>query len=243
MAVLAVIPARFASTRFPGKPLALIAGKPMVQHVFERCSRAGNVDRVIIATEDVRIVEACKDFNGDCEMTSPDHASGTDRVAEIARRHPEFSAVLNVQGDEPGIAPETVNAVAGALLDGHTPLSTAISPLDNAADLANPNVVKVVTTLTGGALYFSRSPIPFHRDGNPAARPAYFRHLGIYGFQRDVLLRVTGLSVSPLERAESLEQLRWLQSGFAIQCVQVPQYSIGVDTPEDLKSLAISFPT
>jgi 3-deoxy-manno-octulosonate cytidylyltransferase (CMP-KDO synthetase) len=240
---LAVIPARFASTRFPGKPLALIGGKPMVQHVWERCRAAENVDRVIIATEDARIVEACKAFGGECELTSPDHASGTDRVAEVALRHPEFSAVLNVQGDEPGIAVETVNAVAGALRDESVAISTAVALLEGAADLHNPNVVKAVKTLSGSALYFSRSAIPFHRDGKAETLPVYYRHLGIYGFQRDILLRVTKLPVSALERAESLEQLRWLQSGFSIQCVDVPHFSTGVDTPEDLQSVEISFRT
>lgn len=241
MSVLAVIPARYASTRFPGKPLALIAGKPMVQHVWERCLKAGNVDRVIVATEDLRIVEACKSFGADCELTSAEHASGTDRVAEVALRHPEFSAILNVQGDEPAMAPETVRAVAQALIVSSVQISTAIAALDDPALLNDPNVVKVVATVTGNALYFSRAPIPFHRDRKTETLPVYFRHLGIYGFQRDVLLLVTRLPVSPLERAESLEQLRWLQSGFSIQCVQVPRHSISVDTPEDLHSVETSF--
>jgi 3-deoxy-manno-octulosonate cytidylyltransferase (CMP-KDO synthetase) len=241
VSVLAVIPSRYASTRFPGKPLALIAGKPMVQHVWERCSKAQGVNRVIVATEDQRIVDACRTFGAECELTSAEHASGTDRIAEVAARHSEFSAVLNVQGDEPAIAPETVSAVAKALVNMQNQISTAVAALDDLADLNNPNVVKVVRDIKGRALYFSRAAIPFHRDGKIETRPAYFRHLGIYGFQRDILFQVTTLAVSPLERAESLEQLRWLQSGFSIQCVEVPQYSVGVDTPEDLLSVENSF--
>jgi 3-deoxy-manno-octulosonate cytidylyltransferase (CMP-KDO synthetase) len=237
---LAVIPARFASTRFPGKPLALIAGKPMIQHVWERCAQAWNVDHVIIATEDARIVSACMAFGADCRLTSAAHASGTDRIAEIASRLPEFDRVLNVQGDEPGIAPETVSAVAEALRTD-CPISTAIARLTGNEDLQSPNVVKVVTTLSGAALYFSRSPIPAHRDGTAGTKPVYYRHMGIYGFQRGILLEVTRLPQSPLERAESLEQLRWLQAGLSIQCVEVAGYSIGVDTPEDLQAVESAF--
>jgi 3-deoxy-manno-octulosonate cytidylyltransferase (CMP-KDO synthetase) len=237
---LVVIPARFASTRFPGKPLALIAGKPMIQHVWERCSRAAGVDRVIVATEDERIVAGCKAFGGECEMTSPNHPSGTDRVAEIAERHADFDCVLNVQGDEPGIAPETVSAVVAALQMESVQISTAMSKLDNDPDLRNPNVVKVVTALSGKALYFSRSPIPYLRDAQTTT-PVYYRHMGIYGFRRPVLFEVTKLPMSPLERAESLEQLRWMQSGYDLQCVEVANFSIGVDTPEDLKSVETAF--
>jgi 3-deoxy-manno-octulosonate cytidylyltransferase (CMP-KDO synthetase) len=240
MKTLVVIPARYASTRFPGKPLALIHGKPMVQHVWERSRHAADVDRVIVATEDDRVIRACLGFGAECELTSRDHASGTDRVAEVARRHPEFDVVLNVQGDEPGIPPETITAVVRALLDQAVDISTAVANVTDGDDLNNPNVVKVVTTLGGGALYFSRAHIPYHRGQDPATRPTYYRHLGIYGFQREILLAVTQLAVSPLERAESLEQLRWLQAGYNLQCVPVPGYSIGVDTPEDLQSVEIS---
>jgi 3-deoxy-manno-octulosonate cytidylyltransferase (CMP-KDO synthetase) len=240
MNTLVVIPSRYASTRFPGKPLALIHGKPMVQHVWEKCRKAADVQRVIVATEDDRIVNACAKFGAEAEMTSDGHASGTDRVAEVARRHPEFDVVLNVQGDEPGIPSETITAVVRALSDQAVDISTAVAAVTDADDLNNPNVVKAVTTLGGSALYFSRAHIPYHRGQDPVTRPTYYRHLGIYGFQRNILLAVTQLPVSPLERAESLEQLRWLQAGYNIQCVPVAGFSIGVDTPEDLQSVEIS---
>lgn len=212
----------------------------MIQHVWERCSRAQSVDRVIVATEDQRIVDGCRAFGAECELTAATHASGTDRVAEIASRYPDFECVVNVQGDEPGIDPETVGVVAAALRDETCQISTAISRLDNEPDLLSPNVVKVVTAASGQALYFSRSPIPFQRDRSAEA-PAYFRHMGIYGFRRPVLFDVTRLPMSPLERAESLEQLRWMQAGYRLQCVEVRNFSIGVDTPDDLKSVEVTF--
>ncbi|MCX6601749.1 MAG: 3-deoxy-manno-octulosonate cytidylyltransferase [bacterium] len=236
MKSLAVIPARYSSTRFPGKPLALLAGKPMVQHVWERCCSAAGVDQVIIATEDERIRAACSAFGAPCEMTSAGHRSGTDRVAEVARRHAEYEIVLNVQGDEPAIAAETIAAVVAALREGGCMIATPVAPAQ-LQDVSNPNVVKVVLSLAGDALYFSRAPIPHHRDGLPSTRPEYLRHIGLYGFRREALLKVAQLSPSPLEVAESLEQLRWLQAGFVIRCVAVKTFSAGVDTPEDLKIL------
>jgi 3-deoxy-manno-octulosonate cytidylyltransferase (CMP-KDO synthetase) len=229
---LAVIPARYGSTRFPGKPLALLMGKPTVQHVWEKCCASG-VDAVIVATEDERIASACRSFGANAELTRADHASGTDRVAEVGSRHPEFDIILNVQGDEPGIAPEVIRAVAKAVAEKSCDIATAVAPLENASDLENPNVVKVVTALDGRALYFSRSPIPFQRD-RATSPPSYLRHLGIYGFRSEALQRVAQLSPSPLERAESLEQLRWLQSGLSIYCAPVSTFSVGIDTPEDL---------
>jgi len=237
---LAVIPSRYASTRFPGKPLAPLAGKPMVRHVWERCQRAAGVDGVIVATEDERVVDACRSFGADVELTWAAHASGTDRVAEVARRHPDFEIVLKVQGDVPTISPDTIGAVVSALREGDAQIATPITPLSNVEDLISPNVVKVVTALNGTALYFSRSPIPFYRDAGADSPLLYHRHIGLYGFRRDALLRVAELSPSPLERAESLEQLRWLQSGFSIHCVLTSRPSIGVDTPEDLKALEAS---
>jgi 3-deoxy-manno-octulosonate cytidylyltransferase (CMP-KDO synthetase) len=229
---LAVIPARYASTRFPGKPLALIAGKPMIEHVWEGCLTSG-VEAVIVATEDERIVSACRKFGATAELTRADHASGTDRVAEVSSRHPEFDIVLNVQGDEPGMPPEVIRAVAKAVAETSCDIATAAAPLTNTVDLANPNVVKVVTALDGRALYFSRSSIPFQRD-RTTPPPAYLRHLGIYGFRRVALQRASKLTPSPLELTEALEQLRWLQSGLSIHCALVSTYSVGIDTPEDL---------
>lgn len=240
MAVLAVIPARFAATRFPGKPLALLAGKPLIQHVWERCKSAHAVDDVIVATEDERILKACQTFGAQVELTSAAHASGTDRVAEVAMRHPEFAAVLNVQGDEPGIDPVTINAVAAVLEHPEIQISTAVSVLADVADLSNPNVVKVVLAGNGNALYFSRAAIPFHRDDS-CSPPTYYRHQGIYGFRRDVLLEAAKLPQTAIERAESLEQLRWLHAGYRIRCVTVASHSIGVDTPADLQSIERMF--
>lgn len=236
MKSLAVIPARYASTRFPGKPLAILAGKPMIQHVWERCCKAEGVDRTVVATEDERIVSACRGFGAECEMTSAEHRSGTDRVAEVAGRHPEFEIVLNVQGDEPAMASQTIAAVVSVLREGVCTIATPVAAAQP-EDLPNPNVVKVVVSLAGDALYFSRAAIPFHRDGLPSTRPEYVRHIGLYGFRREALLQVTQLPPLPLEVAESLEQLRWLQAGWSIRCVAVNAISVGVDTPEDLKSL------
>jgi 3-deoxy-manno-octulosonate cytidylyltransferase (CMP-KDO synthetase) len=233
---LAVIPARYASTRFPGKPIALLAGQPIIRHVWERCRSAAGVDRVIVATEDERICAACAVFGAECEMTSASHRSGTDRTAEIARRHPEYEIILNVQGDEPAIAPETIEAIAAVLRGDTCKIATpvAAAQLDDAGD---PHVVKVVVSLAGDALYFSRAAIPHHRAGASSAPAGYLRHVGLYGFRRETLLRVAELPPSPLELAESLEQLRWLQAGFAIRCVPVTCFFAGVDTPEDLRAL------
>ncbi len=237
MSSLVVIPARFASVRFPGKPLVLIDGKPMIEHVYSRCKTALGVADVIVATEDERIRSAVEGFGGKSELTSSSHVSGTDRVAEVAERHPEFRFVLNVQGDEPAIEPETVGAVINALVSGVAPIATAATPLTVGAELNDPNVVKAVLAESGLALYFSRSPVPFMRNADSGAR--YLRHLGIYGFQRETLLKITKLTPSPLERAESLEQLRWLEAGIRIHCAIVESNSFGIDVPSDLDKLMI----
>lgn len=232
-----VIPARYASVRFPGKPLALIAGKPMVQHVYEKCSAASGIHAVTVATEDERIAAACQRFGGPVEITSSHHRSGTDRVAEVAARHPEYEIVLNVQGDEPAMESDTVSAVAAAFKDREVEIASAITPLIEAPEVLSPHVVKAVLDRRGDALYFSRAPIPFDRGGSPDSAPAYWRHLGIYGFRRATLLELTALPPSDLERAESLEQLRWLQAGYRIRCMQVNSRSRGVDTPADLAAV------
>jgi 3-deoxy-manno-octulosonate cytidylyltransferase (CMP-KDO synthetase) len=239
MPVLAVIPARWGSTRFPGKPLARIAGKPMVQWVYEKAQGAKRIREVIIATDDERICQAATDFGAKAEMTSPDLASGTDRVAEVAARHSEFEIVLNVQGDEPLISPQVLDAVAEPLMhDSALPIATAITRLAQMDDLQNSNVVKVVMNHKRNALYFSRAPIPFYRsradfqEGSQTALP--YRHLGIYGYQRRALLELAHLEPSPVEQAEQLEQLRFLEAGFTIRCVEVTAYGPGVDCPEDI---------
>jgi len=235
--IVGIVPARYASTRFPGKPLALIAGKPLIQHVVERCQKAKALSEVIVATDDSRIADATKKF---CrvEMTRPDHASGTDRIAEVAGRY-QCNAVVNIQGDEPLIDPAVIDAVANALVQNE--MSTAATPIKNPAEYDNPNVVKVVVNAAGQALYFSRRTIPYLREaaspegvrGQLAAFP-FLKHLGIYGYRRETLLRLVKFPVSPLENAEKLEQLRALENGIPIAVVKVDYDSAGVDTPEDV---------
>ncbi|HQZ28427.1 MAG: 3-deoxy-manno-octulosonate cytidylyltransferase [Verrucomicrobiales bacterium] len=230
--VLGVIPARWGSTRFPGKPLHLIAGKPLIQHVWERCQECARLSIVTVATDDERIANAVRDFGGQVTMTSPDHPSGTDRAAEVAAAFPEASHILNIQGDEPLIDPGLIDSLAGALLDDPAlPMITAANPLF-ATDplLIDPNVVKVTITADGHALYFSRSLIP-----HPRTVPddlLYYRHKGIYGFRRDFLFDFVKWEPSLLERTEGLEQLRALENGARIRVVLTDDTSPGVDTPE-----------
>ena len=234
MRILGVIPARYASTRFPGKPLALIAGKPLIQHVVERCQLAPSLAEVIVATDDTRIWEVAQNFCR-AEMTAPDHQSGTDRIAEVARNC-ACDAVVNIQGDEPLIAPEVVDAVARAL--EREEMSTAATLITDRAEYENPNVVKVVVNAAGRALYFSRRTIPYVRDtaaeADPLAVFPFLKHVGIYGYRRATLLRLVGWPVSPLEKAEKLEQLRALENGVQIAVVQVDYESVGVDVPIDV---------
>ena len=274
MKIIGVIPARYASTRFPGKPLALIAGKPLIQHVVEQCQRAKSLSEVIVATDDTRIWELAQNFCR-AEMTLPDHPSGSDRIAEIAALC-DCDAIVNIQGDEPLIDPAVIDAVAAALAGCE--MSTAATPIKNFAELDNPNVVKVVVNVAGRALYFSRRTIPYLRDivgqasrlpieresvsvriiqddsasQNLGRRDAYptlaagrstaeqlaafpfLKHLGIYGYRRETLLRLVKFPVSPLENAEKLEQLRALENGIGIAVVKVDYDSVGVDVPADV---------
>jgi len=231
--ITVIIPARWASTRFPGKPLAELRGKPLVQHVWERAGRAKRVGRVIIATDDMRIAEAAFDFGAEVALTSPTHPTGTDRLAEVAKKLKSAPIILNVQGDEPDVAPSTIDRLAGALLDDpKLGLVTAANPVTDPADLHNPNVVKVVTDLAGHALYFSRSVIPHDRDGRGGTK--YLRHQGIYGYRRKVLLDFVKWKPTPLEQAEKLEQLRALEHGIAIGVIVVRRGSVGVDVPGDM---------
>ena len=237
MNIVGIIPARYASTRFPGKPLALIAGKPLIQHVVEQCQKARSLSEIIVATDDTRIFEVAYNF---CrvEMTLPDHPSGSDRIAEVAERI-SCDAIVNIQGDEPLIDPNVVDAVANALAQNE--MSTAATAIKNLSEYDNPNVVKVVVNAAGRALYFSRRTIPYLREA--ASRSAseqlaafpFLKHLGIYGFRRGTLLRLVKFPVSPLENAEKLEQLRALENGIGIAVVKVDYDSIGVDMPEDVK--------
>ncbi len=228
---MGAIPARYGSTRLPGKPLLPIAGRPMIEHVYTRVARARGLDRVVVLTDDERIAEAVQRFGGECEMTPADCASGTDRIAWAARRW-DASAVINIQGDEPLIDPEEISRIAEHLA-GHPqdPVVTLATPAAP-EELGNPNAVKVVLARDGAALYFSRAPIPYPRNEGGFAP---LKHLGIYGYQRDALLRLAALPPSPLERGESLEQLRALENGMGIRVLIVERASIGVDTAEDLE--------
>ena len=234
--VLGVIPARYQAVRFPGKPLALIAGRPMVQHVYEAARRARQLDAVVVATDDARIAEAVRGFGGDVVMTSRACRSGTDRAAEVARRRRE-SIILNIQGDEPLLHPAMVDQVAGVLLqDASVVMASLRRRLTNPADLASPHVVKVVVDRRDRALYFSRAPIPGRKPGAGGAPPATpWKHLGIYWFRLDFLLRFARLRPTVLEQAEGLEQLRALEHGYAIVVPETPHDSIGVDTPADAR--------
>jgi len=226
-----IIPARWGSTRFPGKPLHLLAGKPLVQHVWERCCKVPGVDQVIVATDDTRILEAAFAFGAEVALTSAKHPSGTDRIAEVAKKLPAAGILLNVQGDEPFLDPRLAGRLIKALkADPDARMATAACPLDP-ADLDNPNVVKVVCDLHGRALYFSRSPIPCDRDGD--AFPTRLRHLGIYAYRRSFLLEFVKRKPTPLEKLEKLEQLRALEHGAKILVLTTKSAGPGVDTPED----------
>ncbi len=230
--VLGVIPARWGSTRFPGKPLHIIAGKTLIHHVWDRCGECERLAAVTVATDDERIADAVRGFGGHVTMTRDDHPSGTDRAAEVAEAFPEMSHIINIQGDEPLIDPALIDQLAGALLDDpDLPMITAANPLPvNDPVLADPNVVKVTIDRNGLALYFSRSQIPHPR--NAPDDLIYYRHKGIYGFQRDFLFSFVGWEPSLLERTEGLEQLRALENGARIRVVITTDESPGVDTPE-----------
>ena len=231
-----IIPARWGSTRFPGKALHLIAGQPLLRHVWERCRRAKKLDQLIIATDDFRIAEAAFDWGAEVSMTSASHASGTDRVAEVAAKMKEFAHVINIQGDEPLTEPKLIDRlVQGLQRDRNLEMITGAHPFAEASKAESPHQVKVVLNHKGEALYFSRAVIPFDRDG--AAPPQYFRHQGIYGYTRKLLLQFVRWKTSPLERAEALEQLRALENGVKIQVVMTGSGSPGVDTPEDARTI------
>jgi len=234
--VAAILPARWGSTRFPGKPLHLIAGKPLLQHVWERTLRAKSIGRVIIATDDMRIAEAAFGFGAEVALTSPKHQSGTDRIAEVAKKLTGVSHVINVQGDEPLVAPALLNRLARTLLaDPKLDMVTAANVFGPGEDVQNPNAVKVVLDREGNALYFSRSPIPYLRDAG-AAMP-YYRHQGLYGYSLKFLLQFVKWKPSPLEKAEQLEQLRALENGAKLRMLLTKHASVGVDTPADVAAV------
>ncbi len=245
MRVTAVIPARYASTRFEGKALADIMGKPMVQRVYERASKATLVSEVIVATDDPRIEAAVKAFGGRVEMTSSAHETGTDRIAEVASRI-EAEIIVNVQGDEPLIEPAMIDEAIRPLVDDSSiVMGTLKSRIRNLHDFLSPNVVKVITDLTGFALYFSRSPLPFFRDkwndlkdeAFASGRLLCHKHIGIYVYRRDFLIQYTRMPQTRLEKSEKLEQLRVLENGHRIRVVETEYESIGVDSPLDLEKV------
>ena len=239
MTVVAIIPARYGSTRFPGKPLAMIQGKPMIRHVYESVSKTPGLDRVLVATDDARILETVREFGGEAVLTSRDHASGTDRLAEVARKI-KAEWVVNVQGDLPFVQPQTIARPLRQLRRDHSlPMGTARTPIHQREEWLNPDVVKVVTDGEGFALYFSRAPIPYIRASQERAtdngRIWGYRHVGVYVYRRDFLLTFSRLRPMPLEQTEGLEQLRALTHGYRIRVMDVDEPSVEVDTPEDLK--------
>ncbi|OLB02921.1 MAG: 3-deoxy-manno-octulosonate cytidylyltransferase [Verrucomicrobia bacterium] len=230
-----IIPARWNSTRFPGKPLHLIAGKPLLKHVWERCLRANGLDLVVIATDDMRIASAAFEWGAEVALTSPKHCTGTNRVAEVARKTKQFAYVINIQGDEPLIDPRLINKLVEKLRSNRkVEIVTAAHPFKDPADAFSAHQVKVVLDLRGNALYFSRAAIPApQKDG----RSLFLRHQGVYGFRRGTLLQFVRWKPSPLERAESLEQLRALENGVTVHVLVTATGSPGIDTPEDATAL------
>ncbi len=233
--VITVIPARYGSTRLPAKPLALIAGKPMIQHVYERAAKARGVAETWVATDHVEIERVVQGFGGRVKMTSPDLASGTDRVAAVADAV-DGDVFVNVQGDEPLMAARAVELAVDLVVSGRFPMSTIMTPLRDARELDDPSVVKVLADKMDRAIYFSRHPIPYSRGARPSAGTfACHRHVGLYVYTRETLARFRKLPPSPIEQGEVLEQLRALEAGIPIGIVEHDFVSLGVDTPEDLK--------
>ncbi len=258
MSTVVIIPARYGSTRFPGKLLSLLSGKPVIRHVCERAMTATLADRVIVATDSDKIYQTVRSFGGDAVMTSSEHPSGTDRIAEAARRA-DYDIIVNVQGDEPLIRGEMIDTVISLLEDSRADMGTLVKKIEDPDEVLDPNVVKAVFDTQGFALYFSRAPIPFYREEFDGLRAAgcelrvkekgtlnlepgtlnleFYKHIGIYSYRRDVLLKLTELSQSALEKAEKLEQLRALENGYKIKVGITGHETIGVDTREDMEKV------
>lgn len=241
MKILGIIPARFASTRFPGKPLADIGGKPMIQRVYEQAKKAKSLSDVIVATDDERIENAVKKFKGKVVMTSLKHKSGTDRCFEaLQKTKGKFDVVINIQGDEPFIHPEQIEKVASCFHSRDVQIATLALEIKKIEELINPNIPKVIVDKKKFAIYFSRTPIPYQREKNYSdwlTNHTYYKHIGIYAYRTDVLEKITSLKQSSLELSEMLEQLRWLENGYKIKVEFTTQESVSVDTPDDLKKL------
>lgn len=238
MNIIGIIPSRYNSTRFPGKPLVDIDGKSMIQRVYEQAQKVKSFSKIIVATDDARIEEHVKSFGGDAMMTSTVHQSGTDRCGEVVRKLTEnYDVVVNIQGDEPFIQPEQLEKLITAFSEEKTQIATLAIKLKNSDDIFNSNIVKVVFSVSGNALYFSRNPIPFNRGEekeNWLNTSSYYKHLGIYAYRSDILRKINIIPPSSLEISESLEQLRWLENDFTIKIVETDIDTIGIDTPEDL---------
>ncbi|MFD0941464.1 3-deoxy-manno-octulosonate cytidylyltransferase [Pedobacter boryungensis] len=241
MKFLGIIPARFASTRFPGKPLVDIGGKTMIQRVYEQALKS-DLDKVVVATDDERIATEIKRFGGDFILTSSNHQSGTDRCAEVAQKLPGFDVVINIQGDEPFINPAQISLVSSCFKDENVELATLIKEINEDSELFSTNIPKVVINSNQQAIYFSRHPIPFIRGAekeNWLKTHQFYKHIGIYGYKTTALLEITKLSPSSLELAESLEQLRWLENGYKIKTKITTIETIAIDTPEDLQKIIL----
>lgn len=240
MTTLGIIPARYASTRFPGKPLVDIAGKSMIRRVYEQAKKCELLSEVIVATDDQRISDHVKGFGGEVMMTSSDHQSGTDRCAEVAEKHPQYEVIINIQGDEPYINPEQITKLISCFNDPSAQIATLIKEVLNDDELHNVNSPKVIINKNSEAIYFSRSPLPHIRGQEPQnwlQHFTYFKHIGIYGYRAGILQQITRLPVSSLEKAESLEQLRWIENGYRIKVAETEIETFAIDTPEDLEKL------
>lgn len=241
MKIIGIIPSRFASTRFPGKPLVDIFGLPMIQRVYQQALKARSLTDVIVATDDERIQKCILAFGGNVVMTDAAHRSGTDRCAEVVNKlFPDYDAAINIQGDEPHIHPEQIDQVAKCFDEKDVVLATLIKKIENKDDLLNPNRIKVVIDRNMNAIYFSRNPVPFIKiSGNMGGfeKHIFYKHIGIYGYRVPVLKEITKLPPSSLEMAESLEQLRWVENGYRIKTFVTLHESVSIDAPEDLKKL------
>jgi 3-deoxy-manno-octulosonate cytidylyltransferase (CMP-KDO synthetase) len=240
MKILGIIPARYASTRFPGKPLVDIAGKSMIQRVYEQAKKCIHLNEVIVATDDSRIFDHVAGFGGMAIITSSEHQSGTDRCAEVAQKHPDYDVVVNIQGDEPFIDPEQISKLISCFNDAGTQIATLIKKVMTEQELHNTNSPKVIINKHSEAIYFSRSPLPHIRGQAPEnwlQHFTYSKHIGIYGYRADILQQITKLPVSSLEKAESLEQLRWIENGYKIKVAETELETYAIDTPEDLEKL------
>ena len=243
MKILGIIPARYASTRFPGKPLIDLSGKSMIHRVYEQCKKASSLVEVVVATDDERIFAAVKAFNGNVIMTAGDHQSGTDRCAEVARKMPGFDAIINIQGDEPLIDPNQINLLAACFNDISTELATLVKEIKTKEELFNYNTPKVIINKNSEAIYFSRQVIPYLKNVNPddyLNQYTFYKHIGIYGYKTSTLGIISNIATGNLEKAEMLEQLRWIENGYKIKVAITTHESLAIDSPEDVEKVLLA---